>query len=195
MQPTLTYRGRLASNGDRKEKHRVRQVFHPQLCRAWSLPPLNEYRHLIGQNCGLYTDMRIGAYESFNRNTSGLRKVGPFTFAPLISKTAALIGKLSIVMLRLNPVGHIVHGGDIDNRLKTLLDALCVPPDQNQLDGLAPQAEEEPFFCLFDDDSLIKSVVVDTDVWLEPCDPKEVLLLIKTDVIISRLDWHNIGLG
>jgi hypothetical protein len=38
--------------------------------------------------------------------------------------------------------------------------------------GLAPQADEQPFFCLLEDDELITKVSADTDDLLEPLPEK-----------------------
>ena len=59
------------------------------------------------------------------------------------------------------PGGIIVQSGDIDNRLKTLFDALCLPPQTNQIpkdEGLS--INESPMYCLLEDDSLITSIKV-----------------------------------
>jgi hypothetical protein len=55
-----------------------------------------------------------------------------YEFAPLVHSKLRLVAELHITMLLPGPPGQIIRrGGDIDNRLKTLLDALTVP-DQNQ---------------------------------------------------------------
>jgi hypothetical protein len=40
---TLTYRGKLPSNGSPAEKHALRQAFHPQLGELWRHAPLKEF--------------------------------------------------------------------------------------------------------------------------------------------------------
>ncbi len=52
--------------------------------------------------------------------------------------------------------------GDIDNRLKTLLDSFTMP-DQNQTPDGSPDTGETPFFCLLEDDKLITGLAVKTD--------------------------------
>jgi hypothetical protein len=58
-----------------------------------------------------------------------------------------LVARLSIVMLRPEPPGSIITaGGDIDNRLKTLFDALRMPKVISEIpNGDAPQIGETPF--------------------------------------------------
>jgi hypothetical protein len=73
-------------------------------------------------------------------------------------------------MLRPEPPGAIItQAGDIDNRLKTLFDALRYPKKMDELPkGATPDESEKPFFCLLEDDILITGVSVRTDVLLEP---------------------------
>jgi hypothetical protein len=77
-----------------------------------------------------------------------------YQFAPLVSSRIRFAASLDILMLRPEPPGSIVsQAGDIDNRLKTLLDALKVPHEANALpEGSKPAADETPFYCLLQDD-------------------------------------------
>ena len=58
-----------------------------------------------------------------------------------------------IFMLRPEVPGAIItQGGDIDNRLKTLFDALRMPQNENELPkDEIPGTDEVPFFWLFPD--------------------------------------------
>jgi hypothetical protein len=41
----------------------------------------------------------------------------------------------------------LIHsGGDIDNRLKVLFDALRIPTDCSELAGVIKEADEDPYF-------------------------------------------------
>ncbi|QSR89128.1 hypothetical protein IT6_02240 [Methylacidiphilum caldifontis] len=54
--------------------------------------------------------------------------------------------------------------GDLDNRLKTLLDALRIPKEQEIPENDYPQEVEKPYFyCLLEDDALITSLSVFAD--------------------------------
>lgn len=46
----------------------------------------------------------------------------------------------------------IRQGGDIDNQLKTLFDALRAPHDVAELPGGPSDGDQDPLFCLLDDD-------------------------------------------
>lgn len=91
------------------------------------------------------------------------KEVGQWTFVPLVqgwAQTPSMQSRpgvsLSIVMLRPGVPGGLVRDGDIDNRLKTLFDALHPPQ-------AAPKSHTEgSMFCLLEDDSQIESVSVQT---------------------------------
>lgn len=92
-----------------------------------------------------------------------------YRFAPLVTKSLGVHCALNVLFLRNLPPGEIVHRGDIDNRIKTLLDGLKMPTDAKQLGGYeAPDDGEDPFFCLLEDDSLITRLAVEADTLLEP---------------------------
>jgi hypothetical protein len=75
-----------------------------------------------------------------------------------------LICELRIFLLKPEAPGSLVtQAGDIDNRLKTLFDALRVPTENEIPKDAKPEPDEDPFFCLLEDDSLIAKIEVDSD--------------------------------
>ena len=173
----------MKANGGPAEKHTLREWFHGQLKELWKQLPLSQYHRLLKLNPDEH-DLSI------------VRPLHGFNFAPLISAKAAFVAELRIFMLRPEPPGSIVtQGGDIDNRLKTLLDALKVPAEANALPkGAAPIPGETYFFCLLDDDNLITRLDVDTDRPLEPGIPaSEVVLTIH--VTTKQLLVFNAAVG
>jgi hypothetical protein len=103
----------------------------------------------------------------------------------LVTEELKGVAELDIALLRPGAPGRIVtQGGDIDNRLKTLFDALSMPPHPNALPiGVKPANDESPFFCLLEDDKLITSVSVRAEQLLEAVsDPAEVDLTIRVRV-------------
>lgn len=108
-----------------------------------------------------------------------------------------LIANIDIIFLRSEPPGSIVTKGDIDNRIKTLIDSLRKPAPSEVPEDDAPKDDEIPYFyCLLEDDSLITSLAVTTDRLLEPVsDPSEVILLIHVHVKVSQATIDNISLG
>jgi hypothetical protein len=78
-------------------------------------------------------------------------------------------------------------GGDIDNRIKVLFDGLRMPEHTPELGGVPLEVDENPFFCLLEDDSLITSVTVTTDRLLLEKNaeekPNDVHLIIHVTVL------------
>lgn len=186
MRFTLFYRGTLKANRGAKDKHALRRYFHDQLRCLWDQVPLTDYR-----NEYLSESVKQG-------EISLIHPIGHFKFVPLVSSRLHLVAELKITLLRPGPPGQLIsQSGDIDNRLKTLLDALKVPKEPTALpQDESPLENETPFFCLLEDDSLITAVSVETDRLLEvSSDPNEVLLLIHVTTRITRAIWGNSGLG
>lgn len=182
MEFRLTYRGPLKGNAVTVEdKQRLRRSFHPQLKQLWSLEPLKSREYLLMEQTVMVSVI-------FDR--------AGFKFAPLITERLFLHAELEVLFLRPEPKGFILTGGgDIDNRLKTLLDSLRMPRNSRELPkDDKPNEEEKPFFCLLEDDSLVTSVSVSTDQLLEPIDPGHVLAIIKVKTVQTRDTWKNSGL-
>jgi hypothetical protein len=185
MQFRLHYRGPLKANGDRGDKHILRKHFHKQLKKLWDQVPLKGSHGFLKMPTGAPND------------TSVVRQSGGFNFAPLVCQRLRLVPELRILLLRDEPPGQIVtQSGDIDNRLKTLFDSLKVPELNALPPGAKPDADEDPFFCLLEDDNLIVSVAVETDRLLEPNVPKKEVELIA-HVTTRQLEvlWETVGLA
>ena len=181
MEFTLYYRGELKTHRDAKTKQMLRRHFHLQLKKLWEQLPLKEYVILLDSE----NDVNV------------IKNINGFNFASIVSQNLHLVAELKITFLRPEPAGSIViHGGDIDNRLKTLLDALKIPSGQNEIPKEDfPQEGENPFFCLLEDDSLITKISIETDRLLDECSKYEVVLLIHVTTKVIKLMFKNMGLG
>lgn len=93
-----------------------------------------------------------------------------FNFVPLVSEVFGHVAcALDILLLSRDQPGNVVrNGGDIDNRLKVLFDALRMVEDCRELTGQVPSEDEKPFFCLLKDDKLITGFRVSADRLLVP---------------------------
>ena len=93
-----------------------------------------------------------------------------YRFVPLVTRYFHLLCSIHVLFLRHDIPGSAIQAGDIDNRIKTLIDALRLPNNQTELVGqdTKPRQEEVPFFCLLEDDSLIGGFSVETDTLLHP---------------------------
>lgn len=182
MRFVLHYRGTLRANGSPSHKHDLRQTFHEQLTILWKQPPLS--------------DQDLLRPRSHPHSYSLLRPLASFTFAPLVTAEMNVIAELHVTLMRPESPGHLLtQGGDIDNRLKTLFDALTMPRHQNALpSGAAPGTGQTPFFCVFEDDNLVTSVSVRTEQLLEPgLDPSLVDVAISVATKVTRYTVGNIA--
>jgi hypothetical protein len=168
MRFTLTYRGKLKANGGPQEKQRLRRHFHRQLRELWAQPPLVELEGVLDLN-------------PFEGHLTLIKAVGQLNFASIVSSELHMYADLRVEFLRPGPPGSLVtSGGDIDNRLKTLLDSLKIPEADALPPSDHPNADETPFHCLLEDDALIGALNVRTDRLLDAgSDTSEVSLLIE----------------
>ena len=188
MEFTLVYQGPLRSNGDAKHKHEIRKALHPQLEDLWRQEPLRHLRTLLWEDPHDWPpeDQELAAEGSdsgfplvFDASVV-LRRSGK-VIAPLVCRELHLTCALRILLLRPGEPGQIVHGGDLDNRMKTLLDALTVP-DENQVEKIGKfDFEGSHFFCLLEDDALVTEISIETDRLLAPPtdEPRSVTAIIR----------------
>jgi hypothetical protein len=74
--------------------------------------------------------------------------------------------------LRRDAPGSAIEAGDIDNRIKTVIDGLRKPKSKEELrNNETPKPNEDPFFCLLQDDKLISHFAVETDTLLDEIIP------------------------
>jgi len=170
------------------EKHALRKYFHKQLKELWSVHPVLNYygtaRH--GTDPDLTPTLAEQIANDYER--CGIK------FIPLATSVNGLVCELDILFLRPGPPGAIIkHGGDIDNRLKVLLDALRIPADGNEMksgDGDPP--DPNPMYCLLQDDSLITKLSVTVDrLLIETAEQKENTLCAVIHVTTKATSAFN----
>jgi hypothetical protein len=86
-----------------------------------------------------------------------------YRFIPLVTEEYGVRCSLDILFLRPEEPGMLIKSGDIDARIKTIFDALRMPKNLDETGGSGPEADENPFFCLLEDDKLISEIKVNTD--------------------------------
>jgi hypothetical protein len=118
-----------------------------------------------------------------------------FRFVPLVFSGWFLHCSLSILFLRRDgPNSVVISAGDLDNRLKTLIDALRMPTNASELGGASPEAGQDPFYVLLENDNQVNSLSAETDVLLGgSADPTEVSLYITVDIRPSYTENFNVG--
>jgi hypothetical protein len=155
MEFHLTYWGEMIlasgrSNSRMWEKHQIRLYLHNQLKTLWET-----HKSLAG---GLVMHPENAVAEHYEG------------YVPVVLKECGMLCELDILFLRAEPIGSIIKrdsgGGDLDNRMKTLLDALCIP----QRGGCPPKEpnDPDPVFVLMSDDELITSLKITAGRLLTP---------------------------
>ncbi len=185
MEFRLIYEGPLRGQGAKSaHKWDIRRALHPQLQRLWQTRPLVD------------AAPTLLAHPAKPKTVSVIIEKGGRLFAPLVTQRLDLYAEVSVLLFRQQPRGTLItDGGDIDNRLKTLLDGLRVPHGsmEGQLEDVnAP--DPAPFFCLLEDDSLVTKVSVESEQLLRPAAPDEVVAIISVHVKRTVLTNDNLSL-
>lgn len=189
MKFRLTYEGELRAtqrDAERQQinplamhKHSIRRSFHHQLKELWRTHnflskkmidvdnPLIS-RPISDQNAywgGDKEDALPFAEYVARRNV----ELG-YRWVPLVCEEFSLLCSLRILFLRRDIPGSLLTAGDIDNRIKTIIDALRRPRSPNELvqADQTPCSDENPFFCLLEDDKQVHHLEVETDTLLDP---------------------------
>jgi hypothetical protein len=211
MQFHLVFSGRLSASGNSSKKSEeirdIRDKLHPQLALLWETSPaLRRLRNTAivakdpAQFLGCATspfeierdpqypiqDGHVDLCEPITRNGK--------TYKPLVRKSLDLNCHLKILFLRQEDPGSLVlQGGDLDNRIKTLCDALTMP----NVDMAARyEQQHDPICCLLESDTLISGFDVQTDRLLFPESqfPNEVHLTINVTLKVLKVGEWNISL-
>jgi hypothetical protein len=188
----------------------MRRVFHSQLAELWEVNPVLkraaglaipaspywtiEQHHSLPDNP---EEAKAAVFNS-NRKSDSIHLYKPTdkhgkSFVPLVRDSMSLMCSLDTLFLRKQEPGKIVQqGGDLDNRLKTLIDGLRMPMYIEEMNeaGDVP----EPMYCLLESDTLISKLSVKTDRLLTApggsC--KEARLVINVSLRALRVASYNL---
>lgn len=195
MRFRLTYDGPLVTGNSRaqsKAKWGIREHLRPQLEQLWETHPALTGVWLSARVGG---NVKIAHHKEVRQALKQPIVVEEKQFIPLVRKSLELACELEILFLRQEEPGSLIfQGGDIDNRIKTLFDALKVPGPED-VKGREEVDAAQPFCCLLEQDALITSFSVTTDRLLaKPNMPvSQVYLVIEVNVRVMKLTETNIG--
>ena len=203
----LIYRGPLPAEPSLRDKHLIRQALHPQLATLWAQSPLLSQRGVFDINPVTKETSRIWDKMACKVAT---KSEFIYRFVPLIGEGSGVSCSVDVLFLRRDATGGpIRHGGDIDNRMKALFDALRRPHGDKELLDISPMPTEDPFFCLLEDDKYIDSVSITTDRLLLPQESSvvctncgrskiehvhEVLLVIDVKTVVFNFQQAHVSL-
>jgi hypothetical protein len=209
MRFTLTFEGSLPPSANKSKAAGVwgiRQHFHPQLVDLWqSHAALKAVWRQREFPVGAGTLLMTGGHHSTKTRTtfagsSGSPKIdlcAPIEkfgvkFFPLVRETFALHCGLKVTFLRKEPPGRVYQGGDLDGRIKTLVDALAMPQHKEQVfkDDTTP----DRLFCLLEDDAMVSGLDVQSERLLtDQNHPKDYArLFIEVDVRVRESRAYNL---
>jgi hypothetical protein len=200
MKFTLTYDGELKSNGDPRQKWEIRKHLHPQLEELWQIDSalirLMKFRYVPPGgywHSEVHHSMDERTPAQSDENSIDLCvpiERGGRQFVPLIRESLLLKCGLKITFLRKEEPGRVYQGGDLDNRLKTLFDALSIPNKDQVIDDPTMAG---PIYTLLEDDALITKVDVETHRLLSRpnASKHEVRLIIEATVSVTQSRLYN----
>lgn len=181
----LTYEGEIPSgqSSPGAAKVAMRESFHFQLKRLWEktdflesaftrtpeAPEKTVQNVLAGGRGAMHTGLASVDAGSFplKEAIGNLHKENGYRFIPLVSKNFWTKCSLDILFLRSDGITAPVSAGDLDNRVKTIIDALKRPKSANELTSYKGESESL-FFVLLEDDDLIDGLKVEADNLLSP---------------------------
>ncbi len=164
MEFHLLYAGDLLKSAGRAntrvwEKHSLRRYFHEQLKHLWETHLALKY----------YADKTVEwehkPPERFLDSLARNHERGGIGFIPIATEANGLVLSLDVLLLRPERPGAILDSaGDIDNRMKVLIDALRIPRELSEMKRReGDETDPNPMYCLMQDDKLITSLKVKTD--------------------------------
>lgn len=186
MKFKLLYFGELRTNPKKRAQHisDIRMQFHPQLKKLTQHSPWNNLTKYM--------------MPTPSKSPIITRHVGGIDWNPIITPNLKLIAELDIQLLHPEIMGQA--RSDIDNRMKTLLDALRCPQNDHEVGENAPR-DIGPIFTLLDDDHLITKITVNTSHFLSPemfggalsADGEEkIFMLIDVNVRVAEGTLENL---
>lgn len=177
MDLTLTYRGLLPASqqGSSKvaEKHAIRECFSRQLKKKFAThATLVNWSRDPGRAV-LKAGKVVWAADAA-KHVSCFCDVEAFgyTFRSVVAGHNGLACHLDIELWSRELHGVLLSDGDLDNRLKTLIDSLTMPRHENQIPAIG-ELSPDPTFCLLEDDSLVTKLSVSVERWDEEPAPGE----------------------
>lgn len=141
----LTYQGILLAertDSTRLADHKMmlRKAFHPQLKRLWASPPLSKWKEFTGAFPSGIIGPASGEWPGPFRVEAIAKRFERcgYKFVPLVTEDLAATCGIEVLFLRSGPPGEVIKSGDLDNRLKTLIDGLRLPREFQELGDAPP---------------------------------------------------------
>jgi hypothetical protein len=181
LEIVLTYRGRIPSKSSSKAAiWDMRRSFDRQLRKLWGKQPFDVLKKWEDSN------FAAGAPEFRLRQGTQL-------FVPLYGSAIGVGVELDIRLLTGMPEQKaVITAGDLDNRIKRLIDALQAPAQLGEhVDDLEP---DQRWHCLVDNDSAVLGLTAKLGAYLDSDDPSESFATIVVRPIPLRVSLANMSM-
>ncbi len=205
MRFVLVWKGRLPASANKAKKEdvaKIRSDLSPQLSYLWETHPALQVLKEEGfaRDPGApnfivipnWTPRQIAQkHPGHFIDLCDWIPVSDHRYKPLVRKSLDLSCDLEILFLRQDDPGALItQGGDLDGRIKTLLDALRMPSEDEQ--ARCPPKEKD-IYCLMQNDTLVSSLDVRTERLLIPesTHAQEVHLVIEVSIRVLRVSLAN----
>lgn len=188
MQITLKYRGIVPSaqsgGGNKKTEHisKMRLCFHEQLKKLWGQPPFQVLKDW------LETGFEASAPD-FTQTVSTVRYL-PFFDEKRIGIAVGL--KITLLSGEPNNAPQLISKGDLDNRIKSIIDALQPPQSNSQSDD---EVKLNDIYCLMGDDEAVKEIKATTRPFLASQSHNDNFVIIEVTPIPQRVTISNIEMA
>lgn len=180
MHITLTYKGPVQGNARKQsDVWRLRKSFHKQL---YKLSLTNEFEY-VEKYANQDTEK---SHPNIGIDVANSRYV-PFITSKMKTRCSLYVRVFRGVR-QYNPVlGNV----DLDNRVKTLIDALRAPQQISE----TKESDGTVRYVLLEDDSLIDGITVKSGHYLDEEDEGVVLAIITANIHLAHATWANMHLG
>ncbi len=179
MKFKLLYVGEVKINPKKRSQHLqdIRDALSPQLKRLSEISPYNEIK------------------KKLEKKGKAIKTVGGVDFCPLITQDLDLLAELDIQIM--HPELLETPRADIDNRMKTLLDALKRPQSSHEI--AENMNRDEVCYTLLDDDHLVTKMTINTShlLYKEEASNKnhdyKLLIIITVNIKASKGTPDNLA--
>jgi hypothetical protein len=198
MKFRLFYEGPLYSDngnpGAEKLKTKIDLfcAFDRQLRKLWETNDYLKTGETSGPGLDGYVETNLPKFQPENKNVKGRN------FCPLARKNLHLNCKFSFLVMRQDKTSGFFQKGDIDNKVKFLIDCLRVPSPEQFQNGDWNKLPD-PCFVVLEDDSMITQINVESDQLLDSGTANESsersVVIIDVELRPYQLNFGNIGFG
>lgn len=175
----LTYQGRVKSSKDVQMTNDFRKSFSKQLMRMKDDPRLTDW---------------IEELSNPKDEIKGARNFNSIDFVPFFGISSRTTVELQITMLSGLAAKSPINSGDLDNRMKRIIDGLRCPQQQNEV-PVDSIFENNRCFCLMSDDSILTNLRMEIYPNLSSKTEHETFVMIKIKVRAISLTWQNSAFG